>query len=309
MTVTISPSKFDICLLSGVLFNFACVTANYWPTTPSFDPPHPGSSGMSNIYSDPVRVMGSYPSSSPYYPPNYSYSSRMDPSSYGPAQAPLPPPRSDPYYASNSISGSSSGGGSRYPSPPGPSGYGYSYSAPVVSSYSSSGGYGGYRYPTTSTSIPYYYRPNVNPYAASNQIPYQYWRTPPVSQYDAFDRRGSVYGVPSSAYQTAGGAGYPPPMSPYGPPDYYGPRTAYAKLKSAKPDSKVEGEVRFVQQDNRYVGITGRVIGLVPGAHGLHVHEGVEKVSFGVWMRNNCLTHFVSRRTEPARTSEPTSIR
>lgn len=278
MTVNISPSKFDICLLSGVLFNFACVTANYWPTTPAYGPPPgPPGSSMSNIYSDPVRIMGSYPSSSPYYPPNYSYSSRMDPSSYGPA---LPPPRSDPYYSTNSISGSSS----RYPSPPGPSGYGYSYSmpAPVVSSgYQSS--YQRYpSYPTTSTSLPYYYRPNPsNPYASSNQIPYQYWRTPPVSQYDAFDRRGGVYGVPSSAYQQAGspigGGGYPP-MSPYGPPDYYGPRTAYAKLKSAKPDSKVEGEVRFVQQDNRYVGITGRVVGLIPGAHGLHVHEGVEKV-------------------------------
>ena len=39
----------------------------------------------------------------------------------------------------------------------------------------------------------------------------------------------------------------------------------------------MEGEVRLVQQDNRYVGITGRILGLVPGAHGLHVHEGSEK--------------------------------
>lgn len=39
-------------------------------------------------------------------------------------------------------------------------------------------------------------------------------------------------------------------------------------------NSKIEGEIRFVQSDNRYVQITGRIMGLVPGAHGLHVHEG-----------------------------------
>lgn len=217
---------------------------------------------MSNVYSDPVRIMGNYPSSSPYYPPNYSYSSRMDPSSYG-------PPRSDPYY-----------GNSRYPSGPGPSGYGYSYNQPPVPvPYGappvpqSTGSYSGYRYPSSSTAPPYYYRPTPGSYPPVNQIPYQYWRTPPT-QYDAFDRRGSIYGVPSNAYHTSGSP-YPGPLSygpmpgmQYGTPEYYGPRTAYAKLSKSK-DSKTEGEVRLVQQDNRYVGITGRIVGLVPGAHGL----------------------------------------
>lgn len=269
MTVNITPSKFDICLLSGVIFNFACVTANYWPTTPIAP-----SGSLSHVYSDPVRIMGSYASSSPYYPPNYSYSSRMEPT-YG------PPSRHDPYYYSSS---------NRYPSP-GPTGYGYSYNPPPSpsSSYGSqqlplptSGSYSGYRYPSSSsTQQPYYYRPSPAPYPPANQIPYQYWRNP-SPQYDAFDRRGGIYGVPSSPYYS-GGSPYPGPLPygssgmPYGGTDnYYGPRTAYAKLKGAA-DSKIEGEVRFVQQDNRFVGVTGRVVGLTPGAHGLHVHEGIEK--------------------------------
>jgi Cu-Zn family superoxide dismutase len=72
----------------------------------------------------------------------------------------------------------------------------------------------------------------------------------------------------------------PPNPGPYYPGvDPYGPRVAYAKLQSKA--TKVEGEVRFLQQDNRFVGITGRIAGLVPGAHGLHVHEGVERASDG----------------------------
>lgn len=57
--------------------------------------------------------------------------------------------------------------------------------------------------------------------------------------------------------------------------------TAVAKMKGRDPPSgsnkkqQVEGEIRFVQsEDNRYIQITGRILGLVPGAHGLHVHEG-----------------------------------
>ena len=49
------------------------------------------------------------------------------------------------------------------------------------------------------------------------------------------------------------------------------PTSGFAKL--TRKDSKAEGEVRFTQQDNRYIGITGRIVGLSPGAHGLHIHE------------------------------------
>jgi len=70
----------------------------------------------------------------------------------------------------------------------------------------------------------------------------------------------------------------PPNPGPYYPGiDPYGPRVAYAKLASKA--SKVVGEVRFVQQDNRFIGITGRIEGLVPGAHGLHIHEGRERIA------------------------------
>lgn len=41
--------------------------------------------------------------------------------------------------------------------------------------------------------------------------------------------------------------------------------------------NKVEGDVRFVQSDNKFVSITGRIVGLTPGAHGLHVHEKSQK--------------------------------
>ena len=56
------------------------------------------------------------------------------------------------------------------------------------------------------------------------------------------------------------------------------PTTAVAKMKGVPPSGsnkqQAEGEIRFVQSDNRYIQITGRILGLVPGAHGLHVHEG-----------------------------------
>ena len=140
--------------------------------------------------------------------------------------------------------------------------------------------------------------------APNNAIPYQYWRNPSVmSSYDAFDRRGSIYGVPSASslsYLSSSSSAFPqnqqlPLLGPHspnsllygssggfagagaGPESMYAPRTAYAKLKSK--DSKVEGEVRFVQTDNRFVGVTGRIVGLTPGPHGLHVHELPPSVS------------------------------
>lgn len=253
MVVNVTPSKFDLCLISGFLFNFACVTANYWP------PPSSSPSG-NLIQSDPLRVVGANypPSAAAYYPPNYQTSPYS--------------PRLDPY-------------GSRYvstpPNSPPPQGYGYSYGGPPPTYY----GYSRYDRYGPSTMNPYY-RPPPPPPSYGNHIPPQYWRTPGQS-YDQFDRRGgSGYPPPVS-----GSYGPPPPVSgsygppptilpphggPYGPPSYATepPRVAIAKLKSAA--SKVEGEVRFVQHD-RYVGITGRVTGLTPGAHGLHIHEGKEK--------------------------------
>lgn len=256
MTISVSPSKFDICLISGVIFNFACVTANYWPPPPPMTsmqlPPVGGSSPpLNNVYSDPVRIVPGSASSSPYYPPNYaSSSSRMDP--YGVM-------RSDPY--------------NRYPSSPPQYGYGYSNSLspmPPASHYPY--GFSGNSYRPYSSPSRY-----PVPYQSSqNQIPYQYWRTPP--NYDAFsDRRQGMYGGTSSPSTL-----FPIPVSyggmhsgmPYSPYDVYAPRVAYARMKSKE---KVEGEVRFVQQDNRYVSITGRITGLIPGAHGLHVHEGSDK--------------------------------
>lgn len=253
MVVNVTPSKFDICLISGFLFNFACVTANYWPP----------SSGI--VQGDPMRVL-----SSPSHPHSYPNSP-----SYPYSPSPLYPPN----YQSSAFSARHDSFGSRYQPPP-PNGYGYSNSNPY--SYASPSN----RYPFSSTSTPYYRPPPAYP----AQIPYQYWRTPSQS-YDSFaDRRGGSgyqYQHPNqyqhlNQYQSSNSI-YGPPMLPPNPGPYYpgmdpyGPRVAYAKLQSKT--TKVQGEVQFVQQDNRYVGITGRISGLVPGAHGLHVHEGVEKPS------------------------------
>lgn len=286
MTVNMAPSKFDICLISGFLFNFACVTANYWPSMPPNRSPsqspyspsmapssagyygggggggYPGgpSSMQSPLVSSPLlrvhpgyngQIMRGYggspygsSSSSPSYPPNYSYSPL--PSHYNYPNTGPPPvlyPPVPPSAASSLNPGTSAS----------------------ISSYSQ-------RFPP-------FYKPD--PYGS---VPMSYWRNPPLgapgghgvqsiaagneNPYDAFDRRTGPYPVMDQG--PYGSPLYPSPM--YEP--FY-PRGAVAKLKSKS--SKVEGEVRFVQQDARFVGITGRVVGLVPGAHGLHVHESREK--------------------------------
>lgn len=301
MTVTMAPSKFDICLISGFIFNFACVTANYWPSVPpnrslppaSYSPNggygqnngngYYGSSNTSPLVSSGLlRVQQGYngqmvrgytgpggynnvpAASSPSYPPNYSYSPLQShfnyPNSAGvlpmssyPSNNALPPPL-PPMAPSSSLHGS--------PIQP--------TSAASMSSYSQ-------RYSP-------YYKPNA--YTMHSSLPLSYWRNPASSgspmlpnhhpqalndnPYETFDRRTGPYVDHPPPY---GAPMYP--SSIYDPPFY--PRGAAAKLKSKA--SKVEGEVRFYQQDTRYIGISGRIIGLTPGAHGLHVHESREKDS------------------------------
>lgn len=277
MTVNMVPSKFDVCLISGFLFNFACVTANYWPSMPNRSlPPYqtypqtnpyiPSSHSPNGYYGSPnspslvsssllrmqpgyngqiMRGYSPYGSSSPSYPPNYSYSPL--PSHYNYPNSGPPPVLYPPPGSSNPVNTANS--------------------AASVQSYSQ-------RYP------PPFYKPD--PYGSPHSaLPMSYWRNPPPpmasgnhpqalpgsdNPYDSFDRRTGPYIDQSGQFG--------PPMYPMMYEPFY-PRGAVAKLKSKT--SKVEGEVRFVQQDARFVGITGRVIGLTPGAHGLHVHESREK--------------------------------
>lgn len=294
MTVTMAPSKFDICLISGFIFNFACVTANYWPSGPnrSLPPPPPPSYPSSSAYgqtngnsyygssntsplvsSGLLRVQQGYngqiirgysgpggysnvpAAPSPSYPPNYSYSPLQSHYNYPNTGGPLP---MSSYVSNNGLT------------PPAPGSPINAVSSAPMSSYSQ-------RYSP-------YYKPNV--YGVHSSLPLSYWRNPaspgsPMlpnhhpqglndNPYDTFDRRTGPYVDHSAPY---GAPMYP--SSIYDVPFY--PRGAAVKLKSKT--SKVEGEVRFYQQDTRYIGISGRIIGLAPGAHGLHVHESREKES------------------------------
>ena len=282
-----SPTKFDICLISGFLFNFACVTAQYWgPYSRGSYPPYGGGSGDQTIQSGIIHVQSGLGRGS--YPRNpYQY--------YGGYNQPYPQ-SGQPYPQS----------GQPYPQT------GQSYPQTVVQFPGRPGGryepyrqpYGGYppqMSPPMSTPMPYPSYPQNQPQYPSYQRPgygyppnYQTYQPPYRPTYPAYPPQYPSYPQPGQTYPPSQ---YPPTYAPWSQPPYnqldqrqgqWGqrpqypyprqPSSAYANLKGAETNGVgVGGEVKFVQQDHRFVGITGRIIGLTPGAHGFHIHENAVK--------------------------------
>ncbi|KAI1286927.1 Superoxide dismutase [Halotydeus destructor] len=329
-------SKFDICLVSGFLFNFACVTAQYYPP-PSQAPAYPAAYGQPLPVGYRPGPMPGYPSGyrNPYvtgyptgYPngyPNGGYQASQY-YRFGPAPGreqvvssgqievrPNPMARFDPnypnYYSRPSYDRPRL---VHFPyTPPSRQYPGYSNSPGIMPSGPGGdrfGGdrFGGDRFGQRNMGYPAYRPPQTSYYPARSQPSYYPSRSQPSSYSPSPGYPGYGQYMPATGYgygQTYGQYGYGqynyPPRPTFSAQPFptsggwnqidrrqgsqwtgasdmsmyatqWRPTSAIVQL--AGPD-KVTGEVRFVQQDNRFVSINGRIMNLVPGAHGLHIHE------------------------------------
>ncbi|XP_074595643.1 uncharacterized protein LOC141850815 [Brevipalpus obovatus] len=315
----LAARNIDFCLISGIFFNFYCVTAHInggqrplskppQPPPPNYPlsgyPQSPGipSRGNGMIQSDMIKVSFG-PSRNDYNryasPPHYGYSpwysASSSPSSSGSQQVPFglpsnayrPPdsmapsngmnlfwpfqqrdPGSQRPSVYNSFLGSSSSSSSSPPSLG-------SASSSSLSSYSAG-------YPSVQASIDLAHSSNQaysNSYVPSTAPAYGHSVATPYG----YGQRPNDWYTRYSPYTTAQGytSNYPlyPHTAEYLSSGYpYSIRVMKAIAELRSPE-KVTGSITFEQNDEKVVVIRGRVLGLPPGAHGLHILEKTSKGS------------------------------